>query len=47
MHADRDVNAARNILAEGQELTRAEEQPLLVQRGLINKFVTIKQAQRL
>ncbi len=40
---DRDVNAARNILAAGLEQTRAEEQPLLVQRRRISKFAPVKQ----
>jgi putative transposase len=40
---DRDVNAARNILEAGLELARAEEQPLLVQRRRISKFVPVKQ----
>ena len=40
---DRDVNAARNILAAGLEQARAEEQPLLVQRKRISKFAPVKQ----
>ncbi len=40
---DRDVNAARNILAAGLERARAEGQPLLVQRRRISKFVPAKQ----
>ena len=39
---DRDVNAARNILAAGLEQARAEEQPLLVQRRRISKFAPLK-----
>lgn len=35
---DRDVNAARNVLATGQELARVEAAPLLVQRRRISKF---------
>jgi putative transposase len=40
---DRDVNAARNILAAGLEQARVEERPLLVQRRRISKFVPVKQ----
>ncbi len=40
---DRDVNAARNILAAGLEQARVEELPLLVQRMRISKFVPVKQ----
>jgi putative transposase len=40
---DRDVNAARNILAAGLEQARVEELPLLVQRRRISKFVPVKQ----
>lgn len=40
---DRDVNAARNILAAGLERAHAEELPLLVQRRRISKFVPVKQ----
>ncbi len=40
---DRDVNAARNILARGLEQARAEEKPLLVQRRRISKFAPVKQ----
>ncbi len=40
---DRDVNAARNILTAGLEQARVEEQPLLVQRRRISKFVPMKQ----
>lgn len=40
---DRDVNAARNILAAGLERARAEGQPLLVQRRRISKFAPVKQ----
>lgn len=40
---DRDVNAARNILAAGLERARAEEEPLLVQRRRISKFPPVKQ----
>ncbi|TLX96657.1 MAG: IS200/IS605 family element transposase accessory protein TnpB, partial [Thaumarchaeota archaeon] len=39
---DRDVNAARNILAAGLEQARAEEQPLLVQRRRISRFDSVK-----
>ncbi len=39
---DRDVNAARNILAMGLEQAHAEEQPLLIKRR-ISKFVPVKQ----
>ncbi|MEM0074988.1 MAG: transposase, partial [Conexivisphaerales archaeon] len=39
---DRDVNAARNILAMGLEHAHAEEQPLLIKRR-ISKFVPVKQ----
>nr|WP_276977918.1 transposase [Ferrimicrobium acidiphilum] len=40
---DRDVNAARNILAAGLGQARAEGQPLLVQRRRISKFAPVKQ----
>ena len=40
---DRDVNAARNILATGLEQARAEGSPLLVQRRRISKFAPVKQ----
>ena len=40
---DRDVNAARNVLAAGLEQARAEEQPLLVQRRRTSKFAPVKQ----
>ncbi len=40
---DRDVNAARNILAAGLEQARVEDLPLLVQRRRISKFVPVKQ----
>jgi putative transposase len=40
---DRDVNAARNVLAAGLERARAEGSPLLVQRRRISKFVPMKQ----
>ncbi len=40
---DRDVNAARNILAAGLEQAHVEELPLLVQRRRISKFVPVKQ----
>lgn len=40
---DRDVNAARNILKLGQELTRVEERPLLIQRRRVSKFALVKQ----
>jgi transposase len=38
MLADRDVNAARNILKAGLEQARVEVEPLLVQRRRISKF---------
>ena len=40
---DRDVNAARNILAAGLEQAHVEGQPLLVQRRRISKFAPVKQ----
>jgi putative transposase len=39
---DRDVNAARNILAAGLEQARVEERPLLVQRRRASKFVRMQ-----
>ena len=40
---DRDVNAARNILAAGLERARAEGEPLLVQRRRTSMFAPMKQ----